>query len=145
MKFDVLQKEMIAAMKARDKARKDSISALVSAAKKLAIDGGCREDIPEEMVDQAIMKEMKSVKEQIDTCPADRTELLEEYKARLAVYEEFAPKMLSEEEVKAIINEKFADVVATKNKGQIMKAVMGELKGKADGKVINKVVSELCK
>ena len=42
MKFDVLQKEMIAAMKARDKARKDSISALVSAAKKLAIDGGCR-------------------------------------------------------------------------------------------------------
>ena len=97
------------------------------------------------MVDQAIMKEMKSVKEQIDTCPADRTELLEEYKARLAVYEEFAPKMLSEEEVKAIINEKFADVVATKNKGQIMKAVMGELKGKADGKVINQVVSDLCK
>ena len=145
MKFDVLQKEMIAAMKARDKARKDSISALVSATKKLAIDGGCREDIPEEMVDQAIMKEMKSVKEQIDTCPADRTELLEEYKARLAVYEEFAPKMLSEDEVKAIINEKFADVVATKNKGQIMKAVMGELKGKADGKVINQVVSELCK
>lgn len=145
MKFEVLQKEMIAAMKARDKARKDSISALVSATKKLAIDGGCREDIPEEMVDQAIMKEMKSVKEQIDTCPADRTELLEEYKARLAVYEEFAPKMLSEEEVKAIINEKFADVVATKNKGQIMKAVMGELKGKADGKVINQVVSELCK
>ena len=127
MKFEVLQKEMIAAMKARDKARKDSISALVSAAKKLAIDGGCREDIPEEMVDQAIMKEMKSVKEQIDTCPADRTELLEEYKARLAVYE------------------KFADVVATKNKGQIMKAVMGELKGKADGKVINQVVSDLCK
>ena len=145
MKFDVLQKEMIAAMKARDKARKDSISALVSATKKLAIDGGCREDIPEEMVDQAIMKEMKSVKEQIDTCPADRTELLEEYKARLAVYEEFAPKMLSEEEVKAIINEKFADVVATKNKGHIMKAVMGELKGKADGKVINQVVSDLCK
>lgn len=145
MKFDVLQKEMIAAMKARDKARKDSISVLVSAAKKLAIDGGCREDIPEEMVDQAIMKEMKSVKEQIDTCPADRTELLEEYKARLAVYEEFAPKMLSEEEVKAIINEKFADLVATKNKGQIMKAVMGELKGKADGKVINQVVSDLCK
>ena len=145
MKFEVLQKEMIAAMKARDKARKDSISALVSATKKLAIDGGCREDIPEEMVDQAIMKEMKSIKEQIDTCPADRTELLEEYKARLAVYEEFAPKMLSEEEVKAIINEKFADVVATKNKGQIMKAVMGELKGKADGKVINQVVSDLCK
>ena len=145
MKFDVLQKEMIAAMKARDKARKDSISALVSAAKKLAIDGGCREDIPEEMVDQAIMKEMKSVVEGKNVGLGDRREINEENKARLAVYEEFAPKMLSEDEVKAIINEKFADVVATKNKGQIMKAVMGELKGKADGKVINQVVSELCK
>ena len=47
--------------------------------------------------------------------------------------------------VKKIIEEKFADVVATKNKGAIMKAVMGELKGKADGKVINQVVGELCK
>ncbi|MDO5382374.1 MAG: GatB/YqeY domain-containing protein [Eubacteriales bacterium] len=145
MQFEVLQKEMIAAMKARDKARKDTISVLVSAAKKSAIDAGCREEIPEDMVDAAILKEIKSVKEQIETCPADRTELLEEYKARLAVMEEYAPKMLSEEEVKTIITEKFADVVATKNKGQIMKAVMGELKGKADGKVINQVVSDLCK
>ena len=52
--------------------------------------------------------------------------------------------MLSAEEVKAIIMEKFADVVATKNKGMIMKNVMGELKGKADGKVINQIVAELC-
>ena len=46
---------------------------------------------------------------------------------------------------KKILNEKFADVIATKNKGQIMKAVMSELKGKADGKVINAVVAEMCK
>ena len=91
------------------------------------------------------LKEIKSIKEQIDTCPADRTELLEEYNARLAVMSEFAPKMLSEDEVRTILNEKFADVIATKNKGQIMKAVMSELKGKADGKVINAVVAEMCK
>ena len=48
-------------------------------------------------------------------------------------------------EVKAYLEEKFADVIATKNKGQIMKAVMADMKGKADGKVINKVVAELCK
>lgn len=144
MQFNTLQKDMMAAMKARDKARKDSISVLVSAAKKLAIDEGCREDIPEELVDRAILKEIKSVKEQIDTCPAERTDLLEQYKATLAVMEEYAPKMLSEEEIKAILNEKFADVIATKNKGQIMKAVMAELKGKADGKLINKVVGDLC-
>lgn len=145
MDFASLQKAMIDAMKAKDKERKESISVLVSATKKLAIDNGCREDIPDELVDQAIMKELKSVKEQVATCPADRVDLKESYERRLAVMEEFAPKMLSEDEVKAILTEKFADVIATKNKGQIMKAVMAELKGKADGKVINQVVAELCK
>ena len=72
-------------------------------------------------------------------------ELLEEYKKRYEIMSEFAPKMLSAEEVAAILQEKFADVLATKNKGQIMKAVMGELKGKADGKVINQVVADLTK
>ncbi len=144
MQMEQLQKDMIAAMKARDKARKDAISTLVSAVKKVAIDEGCREDIPEELVNRVIMKEMKTVKEQIDSCPESRTDLLDEYKARYAVFEEYAPAMMSAEEVEAVIKEKFADVIATKNKGQIMKNVMPELKGKADGKVINEVVARLC-
>ena len=144
MQFETLQKDMVAAMKARDKARKDSISILVSAAKKLAIDEGCRENIQEELVDRAILKELKSVTEQLDTCPAEREELKAEYQARYEVISEYAPKMLSEEEVEQIIKEKFAEVLATKNKGMIMKNVMGELKGKADGKVINQVVARLC-
>ena len=144
MQFEKLQSDMIAAMKAHDKARKDSISVLVSAAKKIAIDTGCRDNITEDIVNQAVLKELKSVKEQIDTCPKERTDLLDEYSARLAVFEEYAPKMLSAEEVEAILKEKFADVIATKNKGMIMKTVMAELKGKADGKVINEVVAKLC-
>ncbi len=143
MQFTTLQKDMMQAMKDHDKARKDAISTLVSAAKKLAIDAGCRENIPDEMTDQAILKEIKSVKEQIETCPDSRAELKAEYEARLKVFEEYAPKMLSAEEVEVILKEKFADVIATGNKGQIMKAVMGELKGKADGKVINEVVAKL--
>ena len=123
MKLKDLQDAMIAAMKAKDKPRKDSISALVSAVKKAGIDAGCRDDIPEDMVNQVVLKELKSVKEQIDTCPASREDLLAEYKARYDVMSEFAPK----------------------NKGMIMKTVMGELKGKADGKVINQVVAELTK
>ena len=145
MTLEVLQKDMIAAMKARDKERKDSISSLVSAVKKVGIDNGCRDNIPEDVVDSVILKEIKSVKEQIDTCPADRTDLLEQYKARYDVFNEYAPKLLSEDEVREILTTKFADVIATKNKGQIMKTVMAELKGKADGKVINQVVAELCK
>lgn len=55
-----------------------------------------------------------------------------------------APQMMSGEEVESYIREKFADVAATKNMGQIMKAVMGDLKGKAEGKVINEIVKKLC-
>ena len=96
------------------------------------------------MVDRVILKELKTAKEQLDTCPAERTDLLEEYQLRHDVIKEYAPVQMSKEEVQAYITEKFAEVVATKNKGQIMKVVMAELKGKADGKVINQVVAELC-
>ena len=143
MKFEDLQKAMFDAMKAHDAARKETISLLVAGVKKAAIDAGERDNITEDMVNAAILKELKATKEQIETCPESRQDLLEQYKAKLAVIEEFAPKMLSEEEIEAILRKKFADVIATKNKGMIMKAVMAELKGKADGKVINSVVAKL--
>lgn len=143
MQFEQLQKDMIAAMKAKDKERKEAISSLISAAKKVAIDEGTRDNISEELVNRVVLKELKTVKEQLDTCPADRADLIAQYQFRYDVINEYAPKLLSAQEVKAVVTEKFADVLATKNKGQIMKAVMGELKGKADGKVINQVVAEL--
>lgn len=95
MQFETLQKDMIAAMKARDKVRKDAISTLVSAAKKAAIDEGCRDDIKEELVNRVILKEMKSVKEQIDTCPASREDLLAEYQTRYDIFAEYAPDDVS--------------------------------------------------
>ena len=69
MELAVLQKDMVAAMKAKDKVRKEAISSLISAVKKVAIDEGHRDDIKPELVDQVILKELKTVKEQIDTCP----------------------------------------------------------------------------
>ena len=145
MQLQQLQKDMIAAMKAHEKSKKDAISSLISAAKKVAIDEGVRDNITEELVDRVILKELKTVKEQIDTCPADRTDLKAEYQERYDIIAAYAPVMMSESEVEAFILEKFSDVVAGKNKGLIMKTVMPELKGKADGKVINQVVAKLCK
>ena len=145
MDIKTLQKDMIAAMKNKDKPRKESISALIQAVKKMAIDEGCRDDIPTEMVDRVILKEMKTVKEQIDSCPADRTDLKDEYQARYDVIAKYAPKLMDASEIKAYLTEKHADLIASGNKGQIMKTIMPELKGKADGKVINQVVAELCK
>lgn len=144
MELEQLRADMVAAMKAKDKARKEAISSLVSAVKKTAIDEGRRDDIKPELVDRVILKELKTVKEQIDTCPDSRADLKEEYQFRYDVIASYAPRQMSREEVESYIREKFADVVATKNKGQIMKAVMADMKGKADGKLINQVVAGLC-
>ena len=145
MKFEQLQQDMIAAMKARDKDRKEAISSLVSAAKKAAIDEGCRDDISEALVDRVILKELKTAKEQLDTCPPSREDLRAQYQLRYDVISEYAPAMMDAAQVKAAMWERYSEAAATKNKGQIMKAVMGELKGKADGKVISQVVDELCR
>lgn len=145
MKLETLRKDMVAAMKAKDKPRKEAISSLVSAVKKAAIDAGCRDDIPETMVDQVILKELKTVKEQIDTCPETRADLKAEYQFRYDVIKKYAPAQMNADEVRAYILEKFAEVAATKNKGMIMKQVMADMKGKADGKLISQVVAELCK
>lgn len=145
MELETLRKDMVAAMKAKDKPRKEAISSVISAVKKVAIDEGCRDDISSELVDRVILKELKTVKEQIDTCPEQREDLRAEYQFRYDVIKEYAPAQMNAEEIRTFITEKFSDIVATKNKGQIMKAVMGELKGKADGKLINQVVGELCK
>lgn len=146
MTLDMLMKEMVAAMKAKDKARKDVISSLVDAIKKAAIDKNCRNNIPEDMVNTVILKERKTVQEMIDTCPTVRTDLLDAYNYRMSVISEFAPKLMSEEEIRRFLVDTITNSGLTfspKAKGNIMKMVMPLLKGKADGKLINKVLTEL--
>ena len=145
MTFETLHNDMVAAMKARDKARKGVLSTLIADVKKAAIDAGTRDDISEALVDQVILKSQKTAKEQLDTCPDERAELKAEYQYNYDVISEYAPRMMTEDEIRALLTEQFAQVLATKNKGQIMKAVMPVLKGKADGKAIGAVVAELCK
>ena len=61
MKLKELQDAMIAAMKAKDKFRKDAIASLVSAVKKKGIDAGCREDIPDDMANEAIQSKSRLI------------------------------------------------------------------------------------
>ena len=145
MTFEKLHGDMVAAMKARDKERKGVISTLISDVKKAAIDAGSRDNIEEALVDQVILKSLKTAKEQLDTCPDERVELKAEYQFNYDVISEYAPKMMSEDEIRAFLTENFSEALATKNKGQIMKVVMPALKGKADGKAINMIVAEMCR
>ena len=140
-KADEVRKAMVAAMKAKDKERKDSLSMLLSALKNKAIDK--REDLTEAEENEVVLKEIKQTKETLEMTPADRTDIIEECSKRIAVYEEFAPKMLNEDEIKTVIDgvlkELEIETPTGKDKGRIMKVLMPKVKGIADGKLVNQV------
>lgn len=140
---DDVRKAMVDAMKAKDKDTKDTLSLLLGALKNKAIDK--REALTEEEEIQVILKEIKQTKESLEMTPADRIEMIEDFKKRIAVLEQFAPKMMDEEEIKAVVSGVLADLgidaPTGKDKGRIMKELMPKVKGKADGKLVNEVVS----
>lgn len=142
-KIDEIRQAMVEAMKAKDKDRKDTLSMLLAALKNKAIDK--RADLTEEEETQVVLKEIKQTKESLELTPVDRTDLIEDYKKRLAVLEEFAPKMMDADEIKAIVASVLADLgieaPTAKDKGRIMKELMPKVKGKADGKLVNEIVS----
>ena len=145
MTLEVLQKEMITAMKAGNKLRKETISSLIGAIKKAAIDKLCKDNITEELVNEVLLKEKKTMQEMIDTCPAERVETLTVYNNKMMVIEEFVPKMMSEDEVRhAVYNIIATADIQRTGKGALMKVIMPKLKGKADGRLINQIVTEIC-
>ena len=142
-KIEEVRKDMVTAMKAGEKERKATLSALLTALKNKAIDK--RADLTEEEEVQVILKEIKQTKETLDTTPADRTDIIEECTKRLLVLEEYAPKMMDAEEIKSVIQEVLSglgiDAPAAKDKGRIMKELMPKVKGKADGKLVSEIVA----
>ena len=136
MTLEKLQSCMIHAMKSGDKFRKNVISAMIAQIKNVAINKNCRDNITEDMVNEVLLKYKKMVQEQIDTCPADRIETLEEYKKQMTVVAEFAPILITDEnEIKTLVEE-YVDgakiSLCKENRGTIMKILSRNLKGKVD-------------
>lgn len=146
MTLEMLEKEMTKARRNRDTVRITAISGLVNAVKVAAINERCKDNITEEFVNNILIKEQKTVQEMIDTCPADRTDLMKEYKNRMAIVKEFAPQLLTDAtEIKnQIMDAVNGEVEFTKsNKGKIMKIIAPIFKGKADMKIVNQVIGEM--
>ena len=146
MTLEMLEKEMTQARRNRDTVRITAISGLVNAVKVAAINERCKDNITEEFVNNILIKEQKTVQEMIDTCPADRTDLMAEYKNRMAIVKEFAPQLLTDPiEIKnQIMDAVNGEIEFTKNnKGKIMKIIAPIFKGKADMKIVNQVIGEM--
>lgn len=142
-KVDIVRAAMVTAMKSGDKERKNALSMLLSALKNATIDK--RADLTDEESDVVIRKEIKQTKETLDTTPANRTDIIDQCKLRISVYEEFVPKMMEVDEIKAVIEKVLADLdiaaPTMKDKGKIMKVLMPLVKGKADGKLVNETLT----
>ena len=142
-KIEEVRAQMVAAMKNKDRERKETLSMLLAALKNKAIDK--RADLTEAEENEVIKKEIKQTQETMDLAPADR----EECSKRLAVLKEFAPEEMSEEQIRAEISEVLNGLGITeptgKDKGKIMKELMPRVKGRADGALVNRLVGELLK
>lgn len=142
--IDNVRSEMVAAMKNKDKERKEALSAFLSALKNVAIDK--RADLTDAEEATVVLKEIKQLHDTLEQTPADRTDIIEQCNFRIKVYEEFAPKMMSEDEIKeqvsAVIAELGIDEPKASDKGKIMKLLMPKVKGKADGSLVSKVVGD---
>lgn len=149
MTLEILQKEMTAAMKAKDNLRKEVIAGLITAVKYAAISKKCKDNITEALVDEALLKELSAAEDSVTTCPPERTELLEKYTKSLEIVKEYAPVLMSEVEIRNYIESELIEltsanvIVSPKIKGMLMKNIMPHLKGKADGNLVNKIVTEL--
>lgn len=138
MTIEILQSEMIAAMKNGDKNRKTAVSGYIAAIKKAAIDKGCRDNIDEKFVNTELIKIQKSVKEQVDTCPVSRADLLEKYKAELEIINEFAPALISNpNRIAEILQDEYEGPITKKD---LMKWLNTNYRGRMDMGVAAKVV-----
>ena len=142
-KIDTVRAAMMQAMKDKNKERKESLSMLLSALKNKAIDK--RADLTEEEENAVVLKEIKQCQEAIDTAPAGREDVIQENTARIAVYQEFAPRMMDREEIAAVVDQVLAELnlsaPTAKEKGLIMKTLMPRVKGKADSALVNQVLT----
>ena len=142
MKFEQLQSAMVQAMKEKNRVKKEVLADIVTCAKNMAIEKGCKDNITEDIVTDAIMKSKKICQEQISQCPANRPDLMEGFQLCMSYIDEFAPKLMTEEEIRKFVSDTLASYENI-NRGAAMKLIVPLLKGKADNKIVQKVVFEM--
>jgi uncharacterized protein YqeY len=139
-----LQEALKDAMKNKDNVRRDVIRLTQSAIKQVEID--TRKELTPEDVVSILQKEVKTRRESIEEMiGAGRTESAAEAETELKILESFLPQMLTREEITALVQQAIAETGASsaKEMGKVMGKLMPQVKGRADGGLVNQVVREL--
>lgn len=138
-----MEDELKQARLAREDARRDALSLLLSSLRSAEKD--LQRPLAEDEELQVLQRERKRRVEAADAFRAgEREESAQKEEAELAILEEFMPSQLSEEEVEEIVDDAIAEVGATslRDLGRVMADVMPQVAGRADGSVVSQLVRE---
>ena len=146
MLFEQISSDIVAAMKAKDKVR---LLALRNV-KKYFIEAKTAPGSNDELTDEAAMKVLaKLAKQGRDTAQIylsqNRADLAEEQMKQVRVIEEYLPKQMEDDELRAALSEIIAEVGATtaRDMGKVMGVATKRLAGKAEGRAISEMVKSL--
>lgn len=147
MNLEILQKDKIKAMKEGAALKKEVLTDMIDSIQKASITPKGRVEITEELVNEVLIKYQKMTQEMIDTCPESRVQTLAIYNARMDIVKEYAPQLVVDEaEITNMITFMCEGIEMTKkNRGQIMKTIMPQLKGKVDMSIANRVIGGMLK
>lgn len=141
---DKLMADLKDAMKSHNKLRKDVITLIRSAIKQREVDE--RIELTDEDILAIISKQLKEKKSSIeDFKKGNREDLVKQTEDEMKILLEYLPKQLSQEDLKEIVKDAIdkENISSMKDIGKLMKAVMPQVKGKADGNAVNKIAREL--
>lgn len=148
-KKEQIKADMITAMKNKDKNKKDCLSYLLSQLKNAEIDK--RRELTDDEVNVIINKQIKQTQDVLSMIPENRQDLIDENNFTISVLKEYAPVMMDElgirQELYFVCEAAGLDIdnLTKGDRGKIMGLLMPKVKGKADGKLVNKVVGEYLK
>ncbi len=137
-----LTADMKAAMKAHDKAKLSVVRMARGAVRQAEIDGGHKE-LGDEDIIAILSKEVKMRRDSLEEFKkGGREDLIAQTQGEIDILMTYLPQQLSEEEIKALVDEAVAKTGASsmKDMGKIMGMLMPKVKGRADGKTVNTLV-----
>jgi len=139
-----INEEMVSAAKAKDKIRLSAVRMIKTALHNKEIE--LMRSLNETEIMQLLSVMVKQRKDSIEQfAKGGRTDLVEKEEAELKVVQEFLPAQMSDEEVENLIKKAIAEAgaVSAKDMGKVMKILMPQITGKADGKAAGEKVKAL--
>ena len=136
-----IREDLKEALKQRNQTRASVLRMLLSEIKNAEI--AQQKHLDDDKILDVISTEVKRHRESIEAFrQGNRGDLVVQEKAELSILMEYLPKQMSREEIRAAAR-RIIETVGVKGKGSVMAQLMPQLRGRADGKEVSEIVSEL--